>query len=86
MCQKHEKKRKPSFVTPTDVAKYHPERLPLRSHDRFMAQANKVESAPTEIQRERLAKVYGIKGVPLLGALRSLRFPQSFPYNFMHLV
>ena len=30
--------------------------------------------------------MYGIKGVPLLSALGSLRFPQSFPYNFMHLV
>jgi hypothetical protein len=30
--------------------------------------------------------VYGIKGVPLLSALGSLRFPQSFPYDFMHLV
>ena len=30
--------------------------------------------------------MYGIKGVPLLSALRSLRFPQSFPYDFMHLI
>jgi len=30
--------------------------------------------------------VYGIKGVPLLSALGSLRFPQSFLYNFMHLI
>src|SRR5260221_10375356 len=28
----------------------------------------------------------GIKGVPLLSALGSLRFPQSFPYDFMHLI
>ena len=51
-----------------------------------MAQANAVESVPTEVQREKLAKAYGIKGVPLLSALRSLRFPQSFPYDFMHLI
>jgi hypothetical protein len=30
--------------------------------------------------------MYGIKGVPILSALRSLRFPQSFPYDFMHLI
>jgi hypothetical protein len=71
---------------PTDVVEYHPEKLPLRSHDQFMMQAKEVESAPTEMQREELAKTYGIKGVPLLGALGSLRFPQSFPYDFMHLV
>ena len=71
---------------PTNVVKYHPENLPLRSHEDFMEQAKEVESAPTEIQREELAKAYGIKGIPLLSALGSLRFPQSFPYDFMHLV
>jgi len=30
--------------------------------------------------------VYGIKGIPLLSSLGSLRFSQSFPYDFMHLV
>jgi len=60
--------------TPTDVIKYHPERLPLCSHDGFMAQAKAVESARTETQREELAKASGIKGVPLLSALGSLRF------------
>ena len=71
---------------PTDVVEYYPERLPLRSYDSFMAQAKSVESAPTLIWQEELAKAYGIKGVPLLSALRSLKFPQSFPYNFMHLI
>src|SRR5260221_5262988 len=71
---------------PTDVVQYHPENLPLRSHDSFMAQAKLVESASTEIQREELAKAYGIKGVPLLSTLGSLRFPQLFPYDFMHLI
>ncbi len=72
--------------TPTDVVEYCPEKLLLRSHDGFMAHAKVVESAPTETQREALAKEYGIKGIPLLSALGSLRFPQSFPYDFMHLV
>jgi len=71
---------------PMDVVEYHPVRLLLRSHDSFMAQAKSVLSAPTEIQREELSKAYGIKGVPLLSALGSLRFPQSFPYDFMHLI
>jgi hypothetical protein len=71
---------------PTNVVEYRPENLPLRSHEHFMAQAKAVESAHTEIWREELATEYGIKGIPLLGTLKSLRFPQSFPYNFMHLV
>ena len=51
-----------------------------------MAQAKAVESAPTEVRREELAKAYGTKGVPLLSTLGSLRFPQLFPYEFMHLI
>jgi hypothetical protein len=43
-------------------AGYHPEELPLRSHDFCMVQAKAVESATTEIWREELAKAYGIKG------------------------
>ena len=72
--------------TPTDVVKYDLERLPLCLHDSFMAQAKSVEAAPIEMWCKELAKVYGIKGIPLLSALGSLRFPQSFPYDFMHLV
>jgi len=70
----------------TDVIEYRPEELLLCLHDRFMAQAKTVESAPMETQREELAKASGIKGVPLLSDLGSLRFPQSFPYDFMHLI
>src|SRR5260370_41524319 len=70
----------------TSVVEYSPENLPLRSHDQFMAQAKAVESVPTGIQREELAKAYGIKGIPLLSALGSLKFPQSFLYDFMHLI
>ena len=71
---------------PTDVVEYLPEELPLRTHDVFMAHAKAVESAPTETRKEALAKEYGIKGIPLLSVLGSLRFPQSFPYDFMHLI
>ena len=49
-----------------------------------MAQTKAVESAPTEVQGEELAKVYGTKRI-LLSVLGSLRSPQSFPYDFMHL-
>jgi len=71
---------------PTDVIKYHTERLPLQEHNGFMVQAKAVESVHMEKQQEELAKASGIKGVPLLSTLSSLRFPQSFLYNFMHLV
>ena len=71
---------------PSDVVEYHLKNLPLCEHHRLMAQAESVESAPTEVQREELAKAYGIKGLPLLSALGSLRFPQSFLFDFMHLI
>ena len=85
---RHSTCRCPAAINPmpTDVVEYHSENLPLRLHDQFMAQAKAVESAPTEVRREELAKTYGIKGTPLLSALGSLRFPQSFPYDFMHLI
>src|SRR5260370_12695998 len=72
--------------TPTGVVEYSPENLPLRSHDQFMAQAKVVEPVPPGIQLEELPKAYGIKGIPLLSALGSLKFPQSFLYDFMHLI
>ena len=71
---------------PTDIDEYDPGSLPLRSHNSFMAQARSLDHAPTEKDREELAKAYGIKGVPLLSALTSLKFPRSFPYDFMHLI
>jgi hypothetical protein len=75
-----------NLPTSADVDEYRPEELPLRTHDEFMAQAKKVESADTEVRREELAKAYGIKGIPVLSYLGSLRFPRSFPYDFMHLI
>jgi hypothetical protein len=51
-----------------------------------MHQARVVQNALTTVESEKLATNYGIKGVPLLSALRSLSFPLSFPYDFMHLI
>ncbi|KAF7347089.1 hypothetical protein MVEN_01462900 [Mycena venus] len=60
--------------------------LPLRTHDEIIAQGKEVEAAATTAQADRLAKKYGVKGVPLLSYLPSLSFPQSFGYDFMHLI
>jgi hypothetical protein len=70
----------------TAVKRYDPSSLPMRSHDKVMAQAREVDSAPTAAQRERLSKKYGINGTSILSRLGSLNFPQSFPYDFMHLI
>ncbi|KAF5315316.1 hypothetical protein D9619_007521 [Psilocybe cf. subviscida] len=71
---------------PSLVAVYDPQNLPLRTHNRLLAQGTAVQQAPTTAEAERLAKKYGIKGVPALSFLPSLDFPGSFPYDFMHLI
>jgi len=58
----------------------------LRNHPTMMQQAQEVEDAPTNEQAEALAKAYGIKGKSVLSEIGSIRFPSSFPYDFMHLI
>ncbi|KAL7277981.1 hypothetical protein ACG7TL_007934 [Trametes sanguinea] len=71
---------------PDQVQSYDPDALPLRTHDEFIKQAQEVQFARSAAEEERLAKEYGIKGIPLLSTLPSLAFPDSFPYDFMHLI
>ncbi|KAJ7142047.1 hypothetical protein C8R43DRAFT_830510, partial [Mycena crocata] len=66
---------------------YDPNDLPLRSHRQFIEQARAV------VDRERpvaeltdLSRETGINGIPLLASLSSLSFPDSFPFDFMHLI
>ncbi|EIW75661.1 hypothetical protein CONPUDRAFT_29353, partial [Coniophora puteana RWD-64-598 SS2] len=65
---------------------YDPSNLPLRSHSEFMQQAQEVISAPTPARSNELARQYGINGVPLLAAISSVSVPDSFPFDFMHLI
>lgn len=65
---------------------YDAENLPLRTQDEIISQGKEVEAATTKAQAERLATEYGVKGVPVLSYLRSLSFPGSFGYDFMHLI
>ncbi|GBE90171.1 hypothetical protein SCP_1900200 [Sparassis crispa] len=71
---------------PGAIISYDPAALPKCTHEDILTQAHEVQSARTDAEAERLAKAYGIKGVPLLSCLSSLSFPLSFPYNFMHLI
>lgn len=65
---------------------FDPHNLPIRSHNRFMEQAREVDAAPNQKKSEELAAKYGICGVPILSTLSSFSFPDSFPYDFMHLM
>jgi hypothetical protein len=71
---------------PHSDGSYDSSALPLRDPKTFMEQAERVQSAPSTAEFERLATESGIKGVPLLNSLCSLSFPTSFPYDFMHLI
>ena len=65
---------------------YNPADLPSRSHADFLNTARAVQMATTTAQSNILAKNSGIKGIPILSYLPSLFFPDSFPYDFMHLI
>jgi hypothetical protein len=65
---------------------YDPYKLPLRTHAKYLQQANEVRNAPSIAKHDCLSTIYGINGVPLLSTLSSLDFPRSFPYDFMHLI
>lgn len=69
-----------------EIPTYDPANLPLRTDSEFRAQANEVDTAENDTSAERLSREYGIKGLPVLAALSSISFPDSFPYDFMHLI
>ena len=68
------------------VATYDAAKLPLRTEEEMLHQAREARDAPSKTQKGRLSKAYGIKGVSVLSNLKSLSFPLSFPYDFMHLI
>ncbi|KAF5353611.1 hypothetical protein D9758_013768 [Tetrapyrgos nigripes] len=72
---------------PDDVVRtYDPQNLPLCTHDDMYAQAKHVEAAPSEAEANRRSRSTGIKGATILFNLHSLKFPDCFPYDFMHLI
>ncbi|XP_006459841.1 hypothetical protein AGABI2DRAFT_142250 [Agaricus bisporus var. bisporus H97] len=75
-----------SQIPESDPPSYNLSQLPIREHDELMAQAKEVQDAPNQATSNRLAKQYGIKGVPILSSLSSISFPESFPFDFMHLI
>ena len=51
-----------------------------------MQEARNVEMALDNTEPDDLAKIYGIKGTPILSSVSSISFPSSFPFDFMHLI
>jgi hypothetical protein len=74
----HPEAEEPTICDPRD--------LPKRTHNEILEQAQEVQSASQENTNEALSREYGIKGVSLLSYLPSISFPDSFPFDFMHLI
>jgi hypothetical protein len=51
-----------------------------------MEQAIAVQMSRTNVAFEDLSKQYGIKGIPVLSNVSAISFPESFPFDFMHLI
>ena len=74
------------FPLQRDEGTYDPHALPHRDHRRFIEHAKRVIAAEMVAESDQLSRKYGIKGLPGLFLLGSIRFPTSFPFNFMHLI
>ena len=82
-----DRSRHPSIHDSEDaVAQYDAAALPLHTEAEMLCQARDVQEASSDTEARHLSKAYGIKGVPALSYLKSLTFPLSFPYDFMHLI
>ena len=81
-CSQH-----PSVIkSSSSIHSYNPCNLPLCSGEEMLQQGKEVMLVPNMATSDRLSRKYGIKGVPVLAELKSLSFPHSFPYDFMHLI
>ncbi|CAE6462456.1 unnamed protein product [Rhizoctonia solani] len=64
---------------------FDPLNLPLRTHDCIQQQLAEMDAAPTRKQYDSLAKEYGLTGHSILDRIPSIRRPDSYPHEFMHL-
>jgi hypothetical protein len=71
---------------PTVLRTINPVDLPTRTHEELHSQANEVQNAVSNTEATNLGKLYGIKGLSIFFHLTSMSFPNSFPYDFMHLI
>ena len=71
---------------PAAIKEYDPISLPMRTHDEIRTRGEEVQNIPSKTAAKDLAKIYGIKDVSILFYLPSIRFPISFPFDFMHLI
>ncbi|KIY49006.1 hypothetical protein FISHEDRAFT_42252 [Fistulina hepatica ATCC 64428] len=68
------------------ISYYDAASLPMRSALSFALDGHAAQFAATNAETERLSKESGIKGISILSYVPSLSLPDSFPYDFMHLI
>jgi hypothetical protein len=82
-----DRSRHPDIVhSPSAIKVFDGTDLPMHTHEEILEQAHQVDACNTDVEALRLSKDYGVKGVPLVSHVPGLRLPQSFPYDFMHLI
>jgi len=82
-----DRSRHPTVIeSESAIAVYDATKLPLRAEEEILRQAREVQDASGKAEKGKLSKAYGIKGVSIFSYIKSLSFPHSFPYDFMHLI
>ncbi|KAG9123856.1 hypothetical protein FRC07_013733, partial [Ceratobasidium sp. 392] len=74
------------FVPRGSIRRYDPLNLPRRSHADHIQQALDVQGAINDTAEQTLSRDTGVNGLSPLTRLASLKFPTSFPHDFMHLI
>jgi hypothetical protein len=60
--------------------------LHMQTQRLFLAHYNELEAARTQLNRDRVAKEFGINGRSIFAHLKSINLATSFPYDIMHLL
>ncbi|CAE6386878.1 unnamed protein product [Rhizoctonia solani] len=63
-----------------------PNQLVPRTHELFLAHYDALEAAPTQAERNRLAKGFGINSRAIFSRLKSIDLATCAPYDAMHLL
>ena len=63
-----------------------PKRLPMRTHNDFLASLQTMDDAPTNAARELIGFNQGLRERPLLHRVGSIDYARSVPWDWMHLL
>ncbi|KAG8739188.1 hypothetical protein FRC10_006052, partial [Ceratobasidium sp. 414] len=70
---------------PERTLSYNAQNLPLRTFEGLQHQTERINEAPNQTARSKLAIDYGITHSTILDRVPSLQRPDSYPHKFMHL-